>query len=121
MAHLADSNLKKIMYRHPDTGTLHTEPAHVTEAMRGPDAQLWRDSMEKEIEAMSKFAVWEDVLDVDIPAGTKLLGTKWVLKIKNDRNGFVERFKSRLVVLGYAARTRALRPWQYLQSSDVIW
>ena len=104
VAHLADSNLKKIMYKHPVTGTLHAEPAHVQEAMHGPDAQLWRDSMEKEIEAMSKFDVWEDVLDVNIPAGTKLLGTKWVLKIKSDRNGFVERFKSRLVVLGYMQR-----------------
>ena len=39
-----------------------------------------------------------------IPTGTKLLGTKWVLKIKSDRNGYVERIKSRLVVLGYMQR-----------------
>ena len=104
VAHLADSSLKKVMYRHPDTGVLHAEPAHVNEAMRGPDAKLWRKSMEKEIAAMSEFGVWEDVLEMKIPTGTKLLGTKWVLKIKSDRNGFVERFKSRLVVLGYMQR-----------------
>ena len=104
VAHLADSSLKKVMYRHPDTGVLHAEPAHVNEAMRGPDAKLWRKSMEKEIDAMSQFGVWEDVLEMKIPAGTKLLGTKWVLKIKSDRNGYVERFKSRLVVLGYMQR-----------------
>ena len=60
--------------------------------------------MEKEIAAMSEFGVWEDVLQMKIPAGTKLLGTKWVLKIKSDKNGYVERFKSRLVVLGYMQR-----------------
>ena len=104
VAHLADASLKKIMFRHPETDVLHAEPAHVTEAMRGPDAELWRKSMKKEIDAMSEFGVWEDVLDMDIPTGTKLLGTKWVLKIKSDRNGYVERFKSRLVVLGYMQR-----------------
>jgi len=104
VAHLADSSLKKVMYRHPETKVLHAEPAHVNEAMRGPDAALWRKSMEKEIAAMSEFGVWEDVLQMKIPAGTKLLGTKWVLKIKSDKNGYVERFKSRLVVLGYMQR-----------------
>ena len=104
VAHLADSSLKKVMYRHPETGVLHAEPAHVNEAMRGPDADLWHKSMKKEIEAMNEFGVWENVLDMDIPPGTKLLGTKWVLKIKSDRNGYVERFKSRLVVLGYMQR-----------------
>ena len=87
VAHLADLSLKKVMYRHPDTGVLHAEPAHVNEAMRGPDADLWRKSMKKEIDAMSEFGVWEDVLEMKIPTGTKLLGTKWVLKIKSDRNG----------------------------------
>ena len=80
VAHLADSSLKKVMYRHPETNVLHAEPAHVNEAMRGPDAALWRKSMEKEIAAMSVFGVWEDVLQMNIPAGTKLLGTKWGLK-----------------------------------------
>ena len=72
---LADTSLKKVMYRHPVTSVLHAQPAHVTEAMRGPDAQIWRESMEKEIAAMTQFNVWEDVLDIEIPAGTKLLGT----------------------------------------------
>ena len=30
VAHLADSSLEKVMFRHPDTGVLHAEPAHVT-------------------------------------------------------------------------------------------
>ena len=42
VAHLADASLKKVMFRHPETNVLHAEPAHVTEAMRGPDAELWR-------------------------------------------------------------------------------
>ena len=53
VAHLADSSLKKVMFRHPETGVLHAEPAHVTEAMRDPDAELWHKSMKKEIDAMS--------------------------------------------------------------------
>ena len=57
MAHLADTSLKKVMYRHPVTNVLHEQPAHVTEAMRGPDAKIWRESMEKEIAAMAEFNV----------------------------------------------------------------
>ena len=83
---------------------LNAEPAHVTEAMRGPDAALWRNSMKKEIDSMTEFGVWEELLDMKIPEGTKLLGTKWVLKIKIDRNGYVERFKIGLVALGYMQR-----------------
>ena len=104
LAHLANASLQKVLYRDRDSGVLHEQPNTVPEAMKGPDAERWRGSMEKEIKAMSEFDVWEDVLDMDIPKGTRLLGTKWVLKIKNDKDGYVERFKSRLVVLGYQQR-----------------
>lgn len=92
------------MYRDPDSGILHAQPSSIPDAIEGPDAERWRESMKREIKAISEFNVWEDVLDMDVPKSTKLLGTKYVLKIQNDRHRYVERFKSRLIVLGYQQR-----------------
>ena len=38
----------------------------------------------------------------DIPAGKKVTKSKWVYTIKYNRDGTIERFKSRFVVCGYS-------------------
>ena len=65
------------------------------------DKPLWKKSMEDEIAKFEKFNVWEEC---EAPAGTKLLGTKWVFRLKPDQIGFIQSFKSRLVCLGYAQK-----------------
>ena len=49
LAHLANASLQKVLYRDPNSGALHEQPNAVPEAMGGPDAERWRESMEKEI------------------------------------------------------------------------
>jgi len=41
---------------------------------------------------------------VDLPAGCKTVGCKWVFKTKCNANGEVERYKARLVAKGYNQR-----------------
>ena len=42
--------------------------------------------------------IWEFV---KLSAGKKIIGCKWVYKIKHKADGTVERYKARLVVKGY--------------------
>ena len=103
VAHLAQNSLNELKMQHPVTKSWHGTPKNVIEAMSDDnvDKPLWEKSMEDEIAKFEKFNVWEEC---EAPVGTKLLGTKWVFKLKPDQNGFIQSFKSRLVCLGYAQK-----------------
>jgi len=57
--------------------------------------------MQDEMESMRKNEVWDLV---DLPAGHKTIGNKWVLKVKHNAEGSIERYKARLVAKGYTQR-----------------
>ena len=51
----------------------------------------------------SSTVVKNDTWDlVPPPEGKNIVGSRWVLKVKRDENGSVNRFKARLVVQGYS-------------------
>ena len=50
--------------------------------------------MEEEIESMKVNQVWSLV---DLPAGRKAIGNKWILKIKRKADGSIDRYKACLV------------------------
>ncbi|GKA51397.1 retrovirus-related pol polyprotein from transposon TNT 1-94 [Tanacetum coccineum] len=60
-----------------------------------------KGSMQEEIEALHKNKTWELV---PLPGGRKLIGNKWVYKIKINGDDQVERYRARLVVKGYAQK-----------------
>ena len=75
------------------------EPRSVKEAMNLPEIQNWIDAMKAELNALVKSDTWEVV---DKPKkGINIVDSKWVLKIKFDADGDVERFKARLVSRGF--------------------
>lgn len=74
------------------------EPRTVEEALSGEHAQQWKTAMEEEIQALKNNNTW---VMVPKPENRKIIGCKWVLKIKRGSNGNIERFKARLVAQGY--------------------
>ena len=72
------------------------EPTSVDNALQIPELEA---SMEEEINMINKNNTW--VL-VPRPPDKEGLGTKWVFKIKLNLDGTLNKYKSRLVVKGYA-------------------
>jgi len=81
--------------------TNHSSPRHSTRVKTLPNYLckartdlLWQKAMSKELPALSKTHTWDLV---DLPPGKTVMGCKWVYKIKTKSDGFVERYKARLV------------------------
>ena len=57
----------------------------------------WRDAVKVEVDALEVSRTWDVV---DLPAGKKAIGSKWVFTIKYNADGTIERYKRRLVCCG---------------------
>ena len=55
--------------------------------------------MDEELNALHKTYTWDLV---HLPLGKSVVGCRWVYKIKTYIDGFIERFKVRLVAKGYS-------------------
>lgn len=80
---------------------LRTVPATVKEALARPDAHLWREAMQDELQSLAQNDAWELG---DLPPGAKLTGSRWVFDMKRDAAGNVLRYKARFVVLGFTQK-----------------
>jgi hypothetical protein len=69
--------------------------------MSGPDADKWYEAAAVEMQAHLDNGTWKLV---KLPAGRKAIGSKWVLKIKRNADGSIERYKARLVAQGFSQR-----------------
>ncbi|KAL4385642.1 hypothetical protein GQ457_15G013260 [Hibiscus cannabinus] len=59
----------------------------------------WQQAMENEMSMIKKNQTWELV---DRPNDRKVIGVKWVYKIKLNHDGSISMYKARLVVKGYS-------------------
>jgi hypothetical protein len=75
------------------------DPKTVREAMNSEDSKLWKKAMVEEMDALDKNEAW---YIVELPAGRKYVGSKWLFKKKFNAEGKVEKYKARLVVKGYS-------------------
>lgn len=78
-----------------------TEPSSFDEAVQNIDKEKWMCAMKEELNAIKSNSTYELV---DLPAGRKAIGSRWVYKIKRDVNGNIVRYKARLVAQGYAQK-----------------
>jgi hypothetical protein len=78
----------------------YNEPKNFDEAWNHPDPvkqAKWRKSINDELKSLEKRKVWRVIKKSDVPANRRLMGCKWVFKIKRDG-----RFKSRMVAQGFS-------------------
>jgi hypothetical protein len=63
--------------------------------MKGSNSDKWKETMKDEMKALERNATWDLV---ELPREKKIVGCKWVYKLKKDVDDKVERYKARLVV-----------------------
>ena len=67
------------------------EPANYREAMDSPQAEQWKDSMQREYETLMGYYTWTLV---DRPPNTNIVGSRWTLRVKRDNLGQTNDLKS---------------------------
>ena len=82
------------------TDKSYGNPEHFNDAWFNKNPKLWlkwREAIKTEFENMEKNHVWRVIKKTDVPENRRLLGAKWVFKVK--KNGI---FKARLVTQGFS-------------------
>ena len=77
-----------------------TETKTFQEAWQSPveeERQNWQIAIRKEIKSMINRGVWRKIDKMKIPENRRLIGNKWVFKVKRDGT-----YRARLVALGYS-------------------
>ncbi|GJY85228.1 ribonuclease H-like domain-containing protein [Tanacetum coccineum] len=74
------------------------EPKSFSEASKFP---YWIDAMNQEMNVLLRNGTWDIV---DLPKDRKVIGSKWIYKIKYQSNGEIDRFKARLVAHGFSQK-----------------
>ena len=77
---------------------IESEPQTFKEAMSNPEAQMWKEAINSEIESILSNHTWELV---NLPPGSKPIGCKWIFKQKLKPDGSIDKYKARLVAKGY--------------------
>ena len=68
------------------------EPVNYKQAAKNSE---WKEAMKQEIKSIEENKTWE------LPPGEKIIGLKWIYKLKKDASGKIVKHKARLVAKGY--------------------
>lgn len=71
------------------------EPGNFKQAVKDDN---WKQAMRQEIQSIEENETWELTT---LPPGQKIIGLKWIYKLKKDANGRVIKHKARLVAKGF--------------------
>lgn len=74
------------------------EPKNLKEALACDQKLQWQSAMRDELKSHSENGTWDLV---DLPAGRKPVGCRWVFKLKRNAAGQVVKHKARLVAQGF--------------------
>ena len=90
------------------------------EALKCPDWPKWEDAISKELESLKASGTYQLV---ERPPGANVVGLKWVLRIKKNSAGEVEKYKARLVARGFTQiygvdYYKHMHLWQDLRHSE---
>jgi hypothetical protein len=78
-----------------------SEPRTLRDVLKRPDANLWYQAAVKEMEAHIENGTWELV---KLPPGRKVIGSRWVFKVKCNADSSVKCYKARVVAQGFSQR-----------------
>ena len=72
------------------------EPNNMKEALNGPEKEIWKESVRKEINNFIQRGVWKKISREDVMKRQKqkLISTKWVFKKKVEQDKSI-RYKAR--------------------------
>lgn len=76
-------------------------PTSYQDALGRSDPQKWRDAMNEEVLTIDQKEVWKLT---ELQKGVKVIAIRWVYQVKKDANGFIERYKARLVVIEFSQK-----------------
>ncbi len=74
------------------------DPQTIKAALNGPNKENWKKAIQSELESIKENDVWTVV---ERSSDKKIIGTRWVFKVKRNSNNEPEKFKARLVAKGY--------------------
>jgi hypothetical protein len=76
-------------------------PKTMKEALNSPKNTEWKAAIKREYDGIRDRSVFRVV---PIPAGKRVLSTKWDFTIKKNKDGSIRKYKARWVVRGFAQR-----------------
>ncbi|CAI7882383.1 unnamed protein product, partial [Closterium sp. NIES-53] len=74
------------------------KPKTLAEALSGPDAEKWKQSVKEEYDSLLENETWELC---ELPPGKKVISSKLIFRHKYGPDGELTRYKSRLVAKGF--------------------
>ncbi|KAJ9559825.1 hypothetical protein OSB04_004985 [Centaurea solstitialis] len=83
------------------TYMVEREPQTFQEAVTSSEGPQWKEAIKSEMDSILQNHTWELV---DLPAGCKPLGHRWIFKRKMKADGTIDKYKARLVIKGYNQR-----------------
>lgn len=84
-----------------ENALIATPEIPISQALSGPDGDLWRDAIYEEMRCIIHNDIWDIV---DRPIDAKVIGCRTVLRSKLRADGTLKRRKARLVAKGFAQR-----------------
>jgi hypothetical protein len=73
-------------------------PTTYKQAIRSVHSQEWIQAMQSELDSLAQHETWKLVPKIK---NATIITNKWIYAVKKDQDGYVKRFKARLVVHGY--------------------
>ena len=104
------------------SASLPDQPLTFAEALTRPDAEKWRQAALEELAVHQTNGTWTLV---PRPAGSNIISSKWVFKVKRNADGSIDCYKAQLVAKGYNQHSgfdylKVFAPTVHLSSMQVI-